>query len=110
MFWKHGRKMKARHAEEEGAILGLVDIDGGRVLDELMGLGELGATHIHRRLMKDNNGRKVDKSTWSSVYLQAWDAFLMSTGEMAHAAMKSSLQPCTGVLLQYQRVLKDTKR
>ena len=75
-----------------------------------MGLGELGATHIHRRLMKDNKVRKVDKSTWSSVYLQAGDAFLMSTGEMAHAAMKSSLQPCTGVLLQYQRVLKDTKR
>jgi hypothetical protein len=32
------------------------------------------------------------------VYLQAGDVFLMSTGEMVHAAMKSSMQPCTGVL------------
>ena len=68
-----------------------------------------GATHIHRALMMDNNGATVDKSTWSSVYLQAGDVFLMSTGEMVHAAMKSSMQPCNGVLLQYQRVLPDKK-
>ena len=68
---------------------------------------QMGATHIHRGLLTDNKGRTVNRSTWSSVYLQAGDVFLMSTGAMTHAAMKSSMQPCTGVLLQYQRVLSD---
>jgi hypothetical protein len=70
----------------------------------------MGATHIHRALMTDNNGATANKSTWSIVYLHSGDAFLISTGEMVHAAMKSSMQPCTtGVLLQYQRVLQDEK-
>jgi hypothetical protein len=76
LFWKHGKKMNARHAAEEEVIIGLVDIDGGRVLDDQMGSAQMvGATHIHRTLMTDNNGATVDKSTWSSVYLQAGDAF-----------------------------------
>jgi hypothetical protein len=35
--------------------------------------------------------------------------FVVVHAEMAHAAMKSSMQPCTGVLLQYQRVLQGEK-
>jgi hypothetical protein len=109
LFWKHGKKMQARHAEEEEGILGLVDIGDGTVLGDMMDSAQMGATHIHRGLLSDGGGVPVDRSTWSSVYLQAGDAFLMSTGEVVHAAMKSSMQPCTGVLLQYQRVLRDTK-
>jgi hypothetical protein len=59
--------MKARHAAEEEGIIGLVDIDGGRVLDEMMGSAQMGATHIHRALLTDNNGATVDKSTCGAV-------------------------------------------
>ena len=44
LFWRHGTKMKARHAAEEEGVIGLVDIDGGRVLDEMMGSARMGAT------------------------------------------------------------------
>ena len=63
--------------------------------------------------MTDNKQAPVDKSTWSSVYLQAGDAFLMSTGEMVHAAICNEKQHAAlywCVLLQYQRVLQDKKK
>jgi hypothetical protein len=42
-----------------------------------MNSAQMGATHIHRGLLSDDGGTPVDESTWSSVYLQAGDVFLM---------------------------------
>ena len=98
--------MKSRHAAEEKAIFDMVDT--GSVLDDLMDKASFGQKHIHRHFakVKAGDGRKTNRKHWSSAYLQAGDVLMLSSGhQMLHAAMKSSMQPCTAVLLQYQRAM-----
>ena len=106
-MWEHDGSMKGRHAAEEDGIFSLVDT--GSELDDQLRAANFGARHVHRRLnAKDKGGNRLPfKSTsWSSVYLQAGDMLILSSGHlMQHSAMKSSLQPCTCIMLQYQRVL-----
>ena len=67
-----------------------------------------GRMHIHRAWgQKGNLGKAIPKKNWSSAYLQAGDVLMVSSGYlMLHGAMKSSMQPCTAVMLQYQRSIE----
>ena len=105
-MWEHDGCLEARHAAEEEAIWGLVDV--GSELDDLMKTADYGDSHIHRQLGKGKkHGEKIDRNMWSSAYLQAGDVLMVSSGYlMLHAAMKSSMQPCTAVMLQYQRAIE----
>ena len=102
-MWEHDGSMVGRHATEEEAIFALVDKDSN--LDDMIHAAGFGKRHVHRELnKKGSGGLRVPfcKTTWSSVYLQAGDVLILSSGhQILHAAMKSSMQPCTAVLLQY---------
>ena len=108
LFVSHGDKeLKARHAGEEQAVLQLVDIKQGEVLDAVLANSKMGnKEHIHRALGRGKKGGENDRKKWSSIYLQEGDVFFLGSGEIRHAAMKSSMHPFTAVMLQYQRVLK----
>ena len=109
-MWEHDGSMKSRHAAEEKAIFDMVDT--GSVLDDLMDNASFGNKHIHRHFTKVHagDGRKTTRKNWSSAYLQAGDVLMLSSGyQMLHAAMKSSMQPCTAALLQYQQNMSPAK-
>ena len=108
-IWEHDGRLESRHAAEEAAIFGLVDV--GTELDDLMKKAGYGKKHIHRVWgHKGKAGKPISKTKWSSAYLQAGDVLMMSSGHlMLHAAMKSSMQPCTAVMLQYQRSIERNK-
>jgi hypothetical protein len=106
-MWEHDGSMKGRHAAEEEAIF--AQVDTGSKLDDQLRAANFGRRHVHRKLNAEGKGGKrvpFNKKSWSSVYLQAGDMLILSSGHlMQHSAMKSSLQPCTCIMLQYQRVL-----
>ena len=60
LMWEHDGRLKSRHAAEEAAIFGLVDV--GSELDDLMRTADYGDSHIHRQLGKGkSHGKAIPK-------------------------------------------------